>query len=85
MSKVLEIGDRSRDNMFEITDTSWDSNGTMRVTVRNLYDMKHHAEMIPAMRRLARRALAKPHLTRSSRVVFTDGSSTTFAVSRLKD
>lgn len=80
---ALTIGDRSRDNMFEITDTSWDSNGTMRVTVRNLLDMNHHPEFIPAMRRMARRAIPMPHLTKSSRVLHTNGSSTTFAVSRL--
>ena len=80
---ALTIGDRSRDNMFEITDTSWDSNGTMRVTVRNLLDMNHHPEFIPAMRRMARRAISMPHLTKSSRVIHIDGSSTTFAVSRL--
>lgn len=85
MGKILETGDRSRDDMYMITDKSWDSNGTMRVTVRQLLDMNHHPEMIPAMRRFARRAIHHPDKTRSSRVVFTSGSSTTFAVSRLEN
>ena len=83
MNNVLSIGDSSRDGMFQITDTDWDSNGTMRVTVRHLLDMSYHPEFIRAMRRLARRAVHMPQLTRSSRVVNVDGSSVTFAVSRL--
>lgn len=80
---ALTIGDRSRNGLFEITDTNWDSNGTMNVTVRHLMDMSYHPEYIPAMRRLARRAIHMPHLTKSSRVVHVDGSSVTFAVSRI--
>lgn len=82
MSKVIEIGDRSKNDMYVLTDTNWDSNGTLRVTVRQLLDMDHHPEMIPAMRRFARRAIHHPDKTRSSRVLHSNGSSTTFAVSR---
>ena len=84
MSKVIEIGDRSKNDMYVLTDTSWDSNGTLLVTVRQLLDMSHHPEMIPAMRRFARRALPYPETIRSSRVVHIHGSSVTFAVSRLE-
>lgn len=84
MSNVLSIGDSSSDGMFQITDTAWDSNGTMNVTVRHLLDMSYHPEFIRSMRRLARRAIPMPHLTRSSRAVNIDGSSVTFAVSRLE-
>lgn len=85
MTEVLTIGDSSRDGLFQITDTNWDSNGTMRVTVRHLMDMDYHPEFIRGMRRLARKAIHMQHLTRSSRVVHVDGSSVTFAVSRLGD
>lgn len=84
MTNVLTIGDSSRDGMFQITDTAWDSNGTMNVTVRHLLDMSYHPEFIRSMRRLARKAIHMPHLTRSSQVVKINGSSVTFAVSRLE-
>ena len=87
MTKTLEIGDYSRNGMYQIVDTSWDSNGTLRVTVRELYGLSMVGPgMIVAMRRLARRALMYPEKTRSSRVVrefHADGCThVTFAVSR---
>lgn len=86
---TLTIRDRSRDGLLEITDTRWDSNGTMYVTVRELIGAGCWVGGLPVerMRRLARRAIAHPEQTRSSRVVtrFIDGQcdAVTFAVSRL--
>lgn len=91
MSEPLTIGDTSRDGLLEITDTRWDSNGTMFVTVRELIGAGCWVGGLPVerMRRLARRAIAHPDKTRSSRVVRTwkQGGSdhVTFAVSRLED
>lgn len=92
MSKKVTIGSMSRNGLFQIVDTNWDHNGTLRVTVREMVgdgclDMSD-AKMVQAMRRLARRAIGHPEKTRSSRVVnrFTyQGCATvTFAVSRLE-
>lgn len=97
MSKSLTINDTSRDGYLQITDTRWDSNGTMFVTVRELIGGKcwnpaltpldSHGYPLAKARRLARRAISHPEQTRSSRVVnrFTDGGcdAVTFAVSRL--
>lgn len=87
---TLTIHDRSRDGLLEIADTNWDSNGTLRVTVRELIGHNGRADGLPLrrMRTLARRALPKPEKTRSSRVVARWTSRTgcehvTFAVSRL--
>lgn len=88
-TEPLTIADRNRDGMLEITDTRWDGNGTLFVTVREL--MGHGAWVggvpVRRMRTLARRAISHPHLTRSSRVVrrWESNGSThiTFAVSRL--
>lgn len=88
---TLNIGDRSSDGLLEITDTRWDSNGTLFVTVRELVGSGCWVGGLPLarMRRLARRAIAHPEKTRSSRVVneFKSGGSdhVTFAVSRLED
>jgi len=86
----LNIGDSSRDGLLMITDTSWDNNGTLRVTVAEM--IGGHAwsiserNLIRRMRRLARRALPYPEHTRSSRLVSTwyaNGQQyATFAVSR---
>lgn len=68
----LTIGDRSRDGLYEIADTRWDGNGTMfvTVTVRELFGKRElEPRDIRAMRRLARRAISMPHLTKSSRLV----------------
>lgn len=86
---TLTIGDRTPDGLLEITDTRWDHNGTMFVTVRELIGTGCWRGGLPVarMRRLARRALSHPGDTRSSRVVnrFTSGGCDhiTFAVSRL--
>lgn len=86
---TLTIGDRTRDGLLEITDTRWDSNGTMFVTVRELIGSGCWVGGLPIdrMRRLARRAIAHPEKTRSSRLVrqwSAQGSDhATFAVSRL--
>lgn len=94
MTKVLEIGDYSRDGLLQIADTNWDSNGTLRVTVRELIgggDSGWIGGMpIRRMRNLARRAIMYPENTRSSRVVSKDNGDgqdsgrVTFAVSRLE-
>lgn len=88
---IAEIGDESRNGLYVITDTSWDSNGTLKVTVRE--KMGHLAELpdsyVKGMRRLARRALMHPDTIKSSRELnrFYDNAcwSVTFAVSRLTD
>lgn len=81
----LTIGDTNRDGTIKITDTQWDSNGTLRVTV---VDLTGQSNRLEAMRRLARRALMYPEKTRSSRVLrtFHDYGCThvTFAVSRIE-
>lgn len=85
---TLEIGDRSKDGLLEITDTNWDHNGTLRVTVRELIGHNGWTGGLPIerMRGLARRALSHPEQTRSSRTInkFTSGGCdhVTFAVSR---
>lgn len=92
MSEEATIGTRNREGFLEITDTNWDSNGTMRVTVRDLTNGERgNVGGIPsaAMRRLARRALVEyyPGQTRSCRVLrkwHANGCfHVTFAVSRL--
>jgi hypothetical protein len=86
---TLTIGDTTRDGLLQITDTSWDHNGTLRVTVRERIGSGCWEGGLPIerMRRLARRAIAHPHKTRSSRVVrrwHAQGCEhVTFAVSRL--
>lgn len=90
---TLTIGDSNRDGTLVIRDTAWDSNGTMRVTVEDLCGPggRVGGMPIPAMRRLARRALAHPEHTRSSRVIRVGcpagcqcgTARVTFAVSRL--
>ena len=89
---VLRIGDGTRDGLLVIADTSWDSNGTLLVTIRERIgggDAGWIGGMpIERMRRLARRALSHPERTRSSRVVEKrighDGCGyVKFAVSRL--
>jgi hypothetical protein len=87
--KVLKIGATTRDGLLEITDTRWDNNGTMFVTVRELIGTGCWVDGLPIarMRRLARRAINQPELTRTSRVVrqWSHGGCdhVTFAVSRL--
>lgn len=88
MSK--SIGDRSNDGLLEIADTSWDSNGTLSVTVRELIGSSCWAGGLPVrrMRTLARSAICHPEKTRSSSIVrkFSAGGCdyVTFAVSRLE-
>lgn len=88
------IGDYSRDGLLQITDTNWDSNGTLTVTVREMIgqyweDYGHNLDStIRRARTLARSALPEytKGQTRSSRVVrkwHANGQShVTFAVSR---
>ncbi len=84
---ALTIGDRSRNGLYEITDTRWDSNGTLFVTVRELIGERElPASRLRAMRDLARQAISHPDKTRSARTVRTwhyqGGMHVTFAVSR---
>src|SRR6478735_4587946 len=88
--RTLTIGDRNPSGDLEIVDTAWDHNGTLRVTVRELYG-RGAGEALPIrrMRTLARRALSHPEHTRQSRLIRTDynagrGALATFAVSRLE-
>lgn len=88
MKDTAGIGSRNPAGTYEITDTAWDSNGTLRVTVRELMGLRELAPRdIAAMRRLARTALMYPEKTRSSRLIrswYGGGCShATFAVSRL--
>lgn len=91
MSAPLTIGDTNRDGTLRIADTAWDSNGTLRVAVEDLIGtgLREGGLDIPAMRRLARRAIMYPEKTRSARLIRTTGThyGTTiavFAVSRLE-
>jgi len=91
MSNPLTIGDTNRDGMLRIIDTNWDFNGTLRVTVEDTLGARCRIGGldIRAMRRLARRAIAHPELTRSSRAIRFEetraGTSiVTFAISRNK-
>ena len=83
------IGDRTRDGLLEITETRWDSNGTLFVTVRELIGSGCWIGGLPLdrMRRLARAAIPHPDKTTSSRVVRKSShygcDYVTFAVSRL--
>lgn len=87
--RIAEIGDGSRDGLLTITETRWDSNGTLSVTVRERIGQPWDANTLRRARRLARSALMYPENTRSSRVVRTwwaqGCSHATFAVSRLTD
>jgi hypothetical protein len=83
------IGTTSPDGLLTITNTRWDGNGTLFVTVREEIGAGCWIGGLPVarMRRLARRALPYPERTRSSRAVrrwSAQGSDhVTFAVSRL--
>lgn len=89
---TLKIGDTSRDGLLQITDTNWNHNGTLRVTVREMIGQRWEEypggrnNVIRRARTLARRALPHPERTRSSKVIRTwvaEGEShVTFAVSR---
>lgn len=70
---VLQIRDTNRAGTLEVTDTNWDSNGTLRVTVRELFgdhcwDLSS-AKQDRTVRDFARRALSHPEQTRSSRII----------------
>jgi len=85
---TLTVHDRSRCDLYEITCTRWDGNGTLFVTVREtIGEREISPRRLAAMRRLARRAIDHPERTRSARTVrtwFAQGSShATFAVSRV--
>ncbi len=90
MSRVLTVGDSTPDGLLVITDTAWDSNGTLRVTVRERMGAGCWTGGLPMrrMRRLARRAIHHPDKTRSSRVLrrwTANGCEhVTFAVTRLE-
>lgn len=89
---MYEIGDYSRDGLLQITDTHWDGNGTLNVTVRELVGQRweeypgNGKNVLRRARTLARGALVHPNKTRSSAIVrrwFANGCShVTFAVSR---
>ncbi len=89
MSKSLSIGDFSRNGLYQITDTSWDSNGTLKVTVREMIGERELPKArLEAMRKFARRALPeyRPGQTKSARTVrtwyATGQMHATFAVTR---
>lgn len=89
MSKTPATGDFTRNGLYQITDTHWDSNGTLRVTVREMIGERDIPKArLEAMRRFARRALPeyRQGQTRSVRTVrtwYAQGTShATFAVSR---
>ena len=83
---IAEIGDKSRDGLLVISNTDWNHNGTMYVTVRELVGQEPTKSVIRRARALARRTLSYPEKTRSSRVVriwFNSGSwYMEFAVTR---
>jgi hypothetical protein len=86
---TVTVGDISRNGLYQITDTAWDNNGTLRVTVRELIGERELPKArLEAMRRFARRALIeyRPGQTRRASTVTTwynqGCSHATFAVSR---
>ena len=87
---MKDIGDYSRDGLLQITDTRWDRNGTLFVTVRETMGGNCLIGGFPIKRgrTLARSALQYPEHTKSSRVTnrFKDGpcDAVTYAVSRLE-
>jgi hypothetical protein len=89
MTKTRTIGNTSRDGLLQITETRWDHNGTLYVTVRELIGHGCWIGGLPIerMRNLARTAIPHPDKTRSSRVVrrWSHGGCdhVTFAVSRI--
>lgn len=85
----VKLGTFSRNGLYQITDTAWDSNGTLRVTVRELIGERGIPKArLEAMRRFARRALPEYHKgqtkgARTIRTWYTQGCShATFAVTR---
>jgi hypothetical protein len=85
----VKLGDFSKNGLYQITDTSWNHNGTLNVTVREMIGERELPKArLEAMRRFARRALPeyKPGQTRSARTVrtwyATGQMHATFAVSR---
>lgn len=95
MSEGLNIGDFSRDGLLQITGKSWDSNGTMTVSVREMIGgadgwIGGWPRVRAKMRRFAKRALPEYHVgqTKSVRFVRTWSSGgcthATFLVSRLE-
>lgn len=85
----VKLGDFSKNGLYQITDTSWNHNGTLSVTVREMIGERSIPKArLEAMRRFARRALPeyKPGQTRSARTVrtwyATGQMHATFAVSR---
>jgi len=92
MTKAAEIGTTSRGGDFQVMDTAWDHNGSMRVTIRDNRGTGNSATVSTdtrSMRDLARRALSHPDKTRRSPVArrfVADGCHyVTFTVSRLED
>lgn len=89
MGKTPALGDFSRNGLYQITDTHWDSNGTLRVTVREMIGERELPKArLEAMRRFARRALPeyRPGQTRGASTVRTwyaqGGMHATFDVTR---
>lgn len=92
MSKT--IGDTNRDGLLQITDTDWDSNGTMTVTIRGMIgqywdDHGYDLDRVTRQARTLARATIPEYYkgqTRSSRVIrrwYANGQShVTIAVSR---
>lgn len=88
---ILKIGDGNRQDTVRVSDTSWDHNGTLRVTVREMIGgysgwIGGRKTALRAMRATARRAIHHPEKTRSARLIreWSDGVQmhATFAVSR---
>lgn len=92
----MKIGDYNHNGTLQLTDTNWDSNGTLRVTVRELVgekidsSTKHGKLAIKRARTYARKALPEHYKgqTRKSPLVrkwFADGCTHfTFNVSRVE-
>lgn len=87
------IGDFNRSGLVQITDTRWDGNGTLFVTVREMIGgfsqwRGGKPQALAAMRNLARRTISHPELTHSARTVrtfYAEGQHhATFAVSRIE-
>lgn len=89
MSKSVEVGDFSRNGMYQITGTMWNMNGGLSVTVREMIGERELPKArLEAMRRFARRALPEYYKgqTKSAKTVdtwYAQGTShATFLISR---
>lgn len=85
--KTLGHGDLSRNGLYQITDMAWNTNGTLRVTVREMIGERELPKSkLEAMRRFARRALPSVSGTKTIRTWYAQGCShATFTLTPAED